>query len=224
MAQTERAKLIGSRLRKIREHYDWSAREFAEKIGIGMSTLQSYEWGRHEPRIGTIQAIEKLTGFSYDYITGASDYFGDNAPIKGDYFIATYVEIKVIKRLKAFRSLAELTGINNIERIVKVHIPPNTDGQNVVGITQTDSSMDSGKDPVRKGSILILDVTAEVNIGSLVVVKIKDQPQITRKVVNINNKEITLAANDPAFGTITVPRENVEALVRVVKSEFHQEH
>ena len=71
---------------------------------------------------------------------------------------------------------------------------------------------------------MILDYNAEINIGSLVVVKIFKQPPITRKVTNINSKEITLAANDPAIGSITVARDQIECMFRVVKSEFHQEH
>lgn len=102
-SQIEKSKLP-ERLKFIRSHYGWSAREFAKKIDIGHNTLQSYEGGRYFPRAKTLQKMEEVTGFSVNYIMGIEDYFGDNAPVKDTRF-ESYVELKIIASLKPSNAL-----------------------------------------------------------------------------------------------------------------------
>lgn len=224
MEREEQLKVVAERLRRIRKFFGRTQKAFAESIGVDFETYANYERARFIPKAPTLKQIESATGYSADYILGNSDYFGDNAPEKGMTYVAAYTELKIVKQLRATSKLADLIVQSNTERIVKVHLPKVTIPEHVFGVVQSDDSMDGGRDPIRKGAILILDYSAEINIGSLVVVKIFKQPPITRKVVNINEKEVTLAANDPAIGSITVARSEIECMFRVVKSEFHQEH
>lgn len=133
METTQNKRKLAERLKKIRDHYGWSARELAEKIGLGMSTVQSYERGMYYPKAETLQKISDLTGFSVAFITGIEDYFGDNAPIKDTRF-ESYFELKIVRDLHPAKSLDMLTSLTNTERIIKVAITEKTKDKEVFGL------------------------------------------------------------------------------------------
>jgi len=54
---------LPERLKFIRAQYGWSAREFAEKLGISLPTIQTYESGRYYPKVKTLQKMQELTRF-----------------------------------------------------------------------------------------------------------------------------------------------------------------
>lgn len=43
-------------------------REFAEKIGVSLSTVTNWEKGKTEPDVSQLRTISKLSGIPMDYI------------------------------------------------------------------------------------------------------------------------------------------------------------
>lgn len=60
METTQNKRKLAERLKKIRDHHSWSARELAEKLDLGMSTVQSYERGKYYPKAEPPQIIQKI--------------------------------------------------------------------------------------------------------------------------------------------------------------------
>ena len=57
---------IGLRIRNIRGKE--SRASFAERLGIGTATLQRYEGDERSPDIDFLTKLQKLTGYSLDYL------------------------------------------------------------------------------------------------------------------------------------------------------------
>lgn len=95
----------------------------------------------------------------------------------------------------------------------------------VFGFILRDSSMDSGKDPIREGTILVMEYQSpNIKIGDLVLIKLSNQEALCRRVINETETEITLAANEPTFGNITAKKEDIEAIFKVVRTEYRREY
>lgn len=63
---------LGDRLRKVRRDAGYSSRDFAQRLGINVSSLAHYETDRARPRdlVDLVQRIEAVTGVPSTWLLG----------------------------------------------------------------------------------------------------------------------------------------------------------
>ena len=61
------------RMKDLREDKDLSQQQFAKLMGLSDVTIQSYEYGKSEPKVSTLIKMAQLYGTSIDYIVGLTD-------------------------------------------------------------------------------------------------------------------------------------------------------
>ena len=66
-------KSYNERMKDLREDKDLSQQQLAKLIGLSDVTVQSYEYGKSEPKISTLIKMAELYGTSIDYIAGLTD-------------------------------------------------------------------------------------------------------------------------------------------------------
>jgi len=69
MTNSNRVKIIGDRLKLLREKAGQSQKDICSIIGIAPQTYNGYEKGKHEPNIETLIKLSYLYQVSMDYIT-----------------------------------------------------------------------------------------------------------------------------------------------------------
>ena len=67
------SKSYNERMKDLREDKDLSQQQFAKLMGLSDVTIQSYEYGKSEPKVSTLIKMAKLYGTSIDYIVGITD-------------------------------------------------------------------------------------------------------------------------------------------------------
>jgi len=65
---------IGEKIRDLRIEKRMSQKELAEKMGLAVATISSYEVNNSQPNIEKLVHLSKLLGASIDEIVGNSDY------------------------------------------------------------------------------------------------------------------------------------------------------
>lgn len=65
---SEFSKIIGKKLRRLRESHNMTTRMLAEKIGISHSQITKYEIGQHEPALSTLNKYKEIFNVSLDYL------------------------------------------------------------------------------------------------------------------------------------------------------------
>jgi transcriptional regulator with XRE-family HTH domain len=73
--KTEEQKAMGAGLRKVREALDLTQADFAEKAGVGTTTIQGWEAGRNQIDVVALAWLAKNFGFTMDYV-GLADIGG----------------------------------------------------------------------------------------------------------------------------------------------------
>ena len=66
----ERRKMIGARLRTVRELQGLTQREVAEKVGTSTALITTYETGTREPSLKKLIQLAKTLNFSTDWLLG----------------------------------------------------------------------------------------------------------------------------------------------------------
>ena len=64
---------FAKRLKELREERGLTQAEFAERVGIGTSTITRYELGDREPPLPTAVKIADFFNVTLDYLSGKSD-------------------------------------------------------------------------------------------------------------------------------------------------------
>ena len=67
------SKSYNERMKDLREDKDLSQQQFAKLMGLSDVTIQSYEYGKSEPKVSTLIKMAQLYGTSIDYIVGLTD-------------------------------------------------------------------------------------------------------------------------------------------------------
>ena len=67
------SKSYNERMKDLREDKDLSQQQFAKLMGLSDVTIQSYEYGKSEPKVSTLITMAQLYGTSIDYIVGLTD-------------------------------------------------------------------------------------------------------------------------------------------------------
>ena len=64
---------FNNQLKTLRQEYNLSQQELADKIGISKSSINMYERGEREPGIETVKRIADFFNVDVDYLFGVSD-------------------------------------------------------------------------------------------------------------------------------------------------------
>lgn len=76
--KTIKSKVLSDRIREIRTERDLTLQELADKVNIGIATLQRYETNKTENfKLDIIERIGKALNTSTDYLTGKIDFPND---------------------------------------------------------------------------------------------------------------------------------------------------
>lgn len=67
-------KIVGKRLKHIRERKHLKQNYVAKKLGVHNSTLNKYESGEREPDLETLHKLAEIYEVSTDYLLGRTDY------------------------------------------------------------------------------------------------------------------------------------------------------
>lgn len=67
------AKCYNERIKDLREDHDMTQQELAKILEISDVTLQSYEYGKSEPKLSTLITLAKYYNTSIDYIAGLTN-------------------------------------------------------------------------------------------------------------------------------------------------------
>ena len=70
VAEQERRRQVGARIKEIRQHIGLTQAEVAEKLGIAKQSVTNYESGKTDPSIRNLIALATVLGVSTDYLLG----------------------------------------------------------------------------------------------------------------------------------------------------------
>lgn len=70
VAEQERRRQVGARIKEIRQHIGLTQAEVAQKLGIAKQSVTNYESGKSEPTIRNLIALATVLGVSTDYLLG----------------------------------------------------------------------------------------------------------------------------------------------------------
>jgi transcriptional regulator with XRE-family HTH domain len=80
--------VLANRIKELREKTGLKQKEFAEKLGIKVTTYNGYETGNHEPKSDFLISLAKEFNVTVDYILGLTDdaysYYCDEGIKKSD--------------------------------------------------------------------------------------------------------------------------------------------
>lgn len=85
------------RIRLLREQYDFSQQELADRIGVHKQTISQYERGIRKPDFDTLLALCDVFNVSSDYMLGNAD------------ITPRYLETEELNLLHAYRNADDLT-------------------------------------------------------------------------------------------------------------------
>ena len=70
VAEQERRRQVGARIKEIRQHIGLTQAEVAQKLGIAKQSVTNYESGKSEPTIRNLIALATVLNVSTDYLLG----------------------------------------------------------------------------------------------------------------------------------------------------------
>lgn len=70
VAEQERRRQVGARIKEIRQHIGLTQAEVAEKLGIAKQSVTNYESGKTDPSIRNLIALATVLGVTTDYLLG----------------------------------------------------------------------------------------------------------------------------------------------------------
>ena len=70
VAEQERRRQVGARIKEIRQHIGLTQAEVAQKLGIAKQSVTNYESGKSEPTIRNLIALATVLNDSTDYLLG----------------------------------------------------------------------------------------------------------------------------------------------------------
>jgi transcriptional regulator with XRE-family HTH domain len=117
---------IHERIKKIRTNNKLSQKEFAEKIGIGQSSISELEKGNAKPSVETLESISKNFKISIDYIVHGEEYSQKNNENKNEIstketnIINTYrkLDIEGQARTRAYMDFVLMEQVKNEKEII----------------------------------------------------------------------------------------------------------
>lgn len=66
--------MIGQRLKKLREQFNYSQEQLAEKLSLSSSAIRAYEKNQRQPSHETLKEIAKIFDVTTDYLLGVDEF------------------------------------------------------------------------------------------------------------------------------------------------------
>lgn len=98
-------KMIGERIKKLREEKGFTQKQFSEEVGININTLASYERETREPGIDLIIKFANYFNVTTDYLIGASDYINAGIEQIGEKTRLTEESLEILSGLDVDKKL-----------------------------------------------------------------------------------------------------------------------
>jgi transcriptional regulator with XRE-family HTH domain len=212
---------LSNNLRHLRKQKGFTQEEMAEKLGLTRSILGSYEEGRAEPKLQTLQTIANFFSISIDDLIGkepndlmaGSDVTGNALRVLPIVVNESNRELVSIVPLKA--AAGYLNGYSDTEFIRELSsfsLPLSEISQDrTYRIFQTkgDSML-----PIPSGSYIIasyVDDWTQIKTNQCYVVLTKDDGIIYKRIsaTNISQNELMLSSDNPAYPAYSIPLDTV---------------
>ena len=115
---------VGKKIKYYRKQHGYTQRELAEKCGLAVGTIQQYELGKREPRMGILQKISVVLDVNINQLLGHTSYspfpYSDGTTwemVEELPWDETHVFPNEIELIISFRSLNSLGQVKAIERV-----------------------------------------------------------------------------------------------------------
>lgn len=198
---------FGSILRNLRISRDITQSELAAKLGVSRSTVGMYETGAREPDFEAMEAIADTFNVDMDYLMGRSQVERKN-PITspegeippGFQPLPAMTEVPLVGRIACG---TPITAEENVERMVCVP----SKWHATFTLTCEGTSMEP---KIHDGDLVAIRSQPTVENGEVAAVRIEGEPTLKR--VYLHSNFIELRAENPAFESIILAREEMNTV------------
>lgn len=201
---------FAERLKSLRREKGWSQQRLADELDLSKSSVNMYERGEREPGFETMEAIADLFNVDMNYLYGRTD-------IK----IADPIVLAPKKPTipPGFQPMPEMDWVPLVGRIACG--TPITAEENVEQMVCVPSRWhstftltckgDSMEPRIHDGDLVAIRSQPEVENGEIAAVRIGEEA--TLKHVYLHENFIELRPENPAFSSIILSREDMNAVV-----------
>ena len=202
---------FAERLKSLRREKGWSQQRLADELDLSKSSVNMYERGEREPGFETMEAIADLFNVDMNYLYGRTDIkIADPIVLapKKPTIPPGFEPMPKMKKIPLIGSIAcgePITAEQNIEKMVDV---PENIRCDFSLTCHGDSMVDAG---IHDKDVVYIRIQPEVENGEIAAVRIGEEA--TLKHVYLHENFIELRPENPAFSSIILSREDMNAVV-----------
>lgn len=203
---------IGKRIKELRKRLGLSQREFAEKIGRALNSVQRYENGSRTPDESTIRLISQTFGVSLDWLkTGEGEMF-TGAPVKSSIEEGIKIPYFPDVLLSAGEGISPFT-----EEHFWVEISPELMIK-LIGVAYTKGLTllpvygDSMEPTLKSGSVVVVRLWEyEQNLinGAVYAFRVDGDLFVKRVEIDPINQVITFKSDNPKYSSFQIKKEDI---------------
>ena len=108
---------IGRRIKKLRKLTGYTAKEFAEKVGIPYSSYSNYENGNREPKLATLRKIATALNVSISQISN-DEMMSKN--FQDDFLVEIFASFQLLNTLGKKEAIKRLHELTQLPQYVKI--------------------------------------------------------------------------------------------------------
>ena len=198
---------FGSILRNLRISRDITQGELAAKLGVSRSTVGMYETGAREPDFEAMEAIADTFNVDMDYLMGRSQVERKNpiTPLEDEIppGFQPMPDMDVVPLVGRIACGTPITAEENVERMVCVP----SKWHATFTLTCEGSSMEP---KIHDGDLVAIRSQPTVENGEVAAVRIEGEATLKR--VYLHSNFIELRAENPAFESIILIREEMNTV------------
>lgn len=194
---------LGMHIKKLRKEKALTQDDLANILGVGKTTISSYETGNSEPNNENLVKIAETLNVSIDYL------------LKGS-LVTGSIDSRKVPLLNSIKEDEPIKALQNTETFIEIPLLFNNDGNDdIIALHVTDDSMNNAK--LNCGDIMIINLQDTVQDGEIVVVIDNNEVMIRRFYRNGNL--ITLACDSNKFYPPilkNINKDNVKVIGKVI--------
>lgn len=108
---------MGRRIKKLRKLTGYTAKEFAEKIGIPYSSYSNYENGNREPKLATLRKIATALNVSISQISN-DEMMSKN--FQDDFLVEIFASFQLLNTLGKKEAIKRIYELTQLPQYVKI--------------------------------------------------------------------------------------------------------
>lgn len=201
---------FAERLKSLRREKGWSQQRLADELDLSKSSVNMYERGEREPGFETMEAIADLFNVDMNYLYGRTDIkiadpivLAPKKPTIPPGF-EPMPAMDVVPLVGRIACGTPITAEENIEQMVCVP----SRWHSTFTLTCKGDSMEPR---IHDGDLVAIRSQPEVENGEIAAVRIGEEA--TLKHVYLHENFIELRPENPAFSSIILSREDMNAVV-----------